>query len=294
MTIRFQHVTKYYRSQKALDRVSLHIKDNTITGLIGKNGAGKTTLLKLIAGHLRVREGKLTVFDKNPFNNLHISANSIFVDDRMKFPDTLTLEEILKEGERFYPNWDDQLIKRLFNYFNLERRSFHHQLSKGKRSTFNFIFGLCTHAPITIFDEPTTGMDLATRKDVYRALLKDYLLHPRTIIISSHHLDEIEDILENIILLDEGRVIIHTSMDDFREYAIGVIGEKEKLQTWCHNKEVIYQEQVGIDELYVVLKNIYDEKEIEANGFRLEPVVSSDLAVYLTNIRGGIYHVFSS
>ena len=294
MKIFLENVTKYYQSHKALHQVSLQIKGNTITGLIGRNGAGKTTLLKLIAGFVRETEGEIKVFDERPFDRLPISANSIFVDDRMRFPDTLTLEDILREGKRFYPNWDEKIAEGLFDYFHFDRKKFHRHLSKGKKSTFNFIFGLCTHASLTIFDEPTTGMDLATRKDVYRALLKDYLAHPRTIIISSHHLDEIEDILEDIILLDEGRLLVHTSIDDFRELAIGVFGDREKLQTWCANKEIIYQENVGIDDLYVVIKNKYKQEEIEENGFRVEPVASSDLAVYLTNLRGGIDDVFTS
>lgn len=294
MSITLNDVTKFYRSNKALDRVSLEIKRKTITGLIGRNGAGKTTMLKIIAGFVKQSSGGVNVFGENPFDNLNISANTIFVDDRMKFPESLSLTDILKEGKRFYPNWDEGLANRLFHYFRLNGNDFHRHLSKGRKSTFNFIFGICTHAALTILDEPTTGMDLATRKDVYRALLKDFLAYPRTIIISSHHLDEIEDILEDVILLDEGRLLLYTSIDDFREYAIGLIGEREKLRKWCTNKEIIYEEEVGIDELYVVIKNKYDLEELTAKGFRVESVSSSDLAVYLTDARGGIDNVFSA
>ncbi|MDY0410295.1 ATP-binding cassette domain-containing protein [Paracerasibacillus soli] len=114
----------------------------------------------------------------------------------MSFQSSLTLKELLHQGEVFYENWDMDFAMRLFKYFSFHPDDIHENLSKGKKSTFNMIFGVASRCPLTIFDEPTTGMDAAVRKDFYRVLLRDYIAYPRTIIISSHYLDEIENDLK--------------------------------------------------------------------------------------------------
>ena len=191
-------LTKAYGNTKAVNDLSFTIEENTITGLIGRNGAGKTTLLKIISGFIKNTSGEISVFGKKPFNSLYVSANTFFTDDNMEFPTELNLSQLLKEASKFYPNWDMSLAKGLFEYFNLNYKQYHSKLSKGQESTFNMIVALSSHSALTIFDEPTTGMDASVRKDFYRALLKDYIQYPRTIILSSHLLSEVEDILENI------------------------------------------------------------------------------------------------
>lgn len=295
MIIHCENVSKSYNASKVLDRISFQMTEQKITGLIGRNGAGKTTLLKMIAGFCHTSSGNLEVFGNDPFNNLTVSANTIFVDDQMAFPETLTLWDLLIEAGRFYQHWDAGLAGRLFEYFQFNKKQFHHHLSKGKKSTFNMIVGLASRSPLTIFDEPTTGMDSAVRKDFYRALLKDYIAHPRSILISSHHLNEIEDLLEDILLIDDGNLVLHTSIDDMREYAIAITGNYSQLGAWINGKEIFHKEKVGINEMYVIMKNDVPTEEIERYGFHISSVSPNDLAVYMTNkTRGGIDDVFDS
>ena len=181
--IECNNLTKTYQGRNVLRNLSFSIEENKITGLIGRNGVGKTTLLKILAGFIKKTSGEVSVFTEDPFNSLTVSANSIFVDDQMGFPPALQLKEILEVAGSFYPNWDSEFAKRLFDYFSFDPKHYHNRLSKGKTSTFNMIIGLASRCPLTIFDEPTTGMDEAVRKDFYRALLKDYIAHPRTIIL---------------------------------------------------------------------------------------------------------------
>lgn len=202
--IQCEDLTKSFGKLKAIDHLSFEIEENKITGLIGRNGAGKTTLLKMIAGYLKPTSGELKVFSEKPFNSLNVSANTMFVDDTMTFSDSMTLVDILIEVASFYPNWNSSLASGLFDYFSFNPNQPHNNLSKGSKSTFNSILGIASRCPLTIFDEPTTGMDSAVRKDFYRALLKDYLEYPRTIILSSHLLSELEEILEDILLINHG------------------------------------------------------------------------------------------
>ncbi|MCW3489048.1 ABC transporter ATP-binding protein [Dethiobacter alkaliphilus] len=290
-------LTKTYGNINALNKLSFAIEENKITGLIGPNGAGKTTLLKIMAGFMQQSSGEIKVFDRSPFNDLAVSANMIFVDDNMALPQTLSLADILDGVAPFYANWDAGLAQRLFAYFNLQPGQYHHKLSKGMKSTFNMIIGIAARCPLTLFDEPTTGMDAGVRKDFYRALLKDYLAHPRTIILSSHLLNEIQDVLEDVLLMRAGEKRLHLPVSDLKEYAVGLRGRREVLEQFSGNREVLYREALGRDSVYLVVQNTLSETERQQarrSGVEILPVDTADLCVYLTATnKGGIDDVFS-
>lgn len=292
--VEFVDVTKKLGGRKALNNLNLTIKENVMTGLIGKNGAGKTTFMKILAGYWYETTGSVKVFSKRPFNNPLVSANVIYVDDQMTFSDSLTLKDILKEAGRAYPNWDPILANRLFDYFSFHAEARQHELSKGKKSTFNIIIGLASRCALTMFDEPTTGMDASVRKDFYRALLKDYLAHPRTIILSSHHLEEIEDLVEDILLIDEGKLFLHQSMDELKEYAVSITGGTEALITLLADEEIIYQNQIGDHTTYAVVKaDQFLVEKVKQSGMEVSSVAPTDLSIYLTmKHKGGIDDVF--
>lgn len=289
-------LTKAYGRTKALNNLSFEIEENKITGLIGRNGAGKTTLLKIIAGYFKETSGELKVFGENPFNNLMVSANVIYINDQMNFPTALSLKEILNVSSTFYENWDQGLADRLFDYFSFQPTQQYNNLSKGMKSTFNMIVGLSARCALTMFDEPTTGMDAAVRKDFYRALLKDYIDYPRTILLSSHHLDEIEDLLEDILLIKDGKELLQIQVEELKEWGIGVQGTTTVVKEWIKNQEVIHSKNIGLDRMYAVIKNFDSESEKQkatSSGLTITPVSSSDVCVYLTSkTRGGIDDVF--
>ncbi|MCQ6276563.1 ABC transporter ATP-binding protein [Bacillus sp. V3B] len=288
---------KRYGRKNVLNKLFFSIEENKITGLIGRNGAGKITLLKIISGFIKETAGEMNVFSEKPFNSLNVSVNTIFVDDQMSFPPALQLGELLDVASQFYPNWDQELAHRLFEYFSFDPKEYHNRLSKGETSTFNMIIGLAARCPLTVFDEPTTGMDAAVRNDFYRALLKDYIAYPRTIILSSHHLDEIEDLLEGVLLIKDGTKYLHMPISELKEWAIGIKGTIEEVLNWTGEKEILYKNQVGINTMYAVVKNEYSETELtqaHLEGVEISPVRSSDLCVYLTNeTKGGIDDVFN-
>ncbi len=288
---------KSYKHVYAIENLSFAIEGKKITGLIGRNGAGKTTLLKLIAGYLRPTAGEITVFSRNPFNNINVSANLIFVDDHMIFPASFTLKDILKSVGSFYNNWDNEFALKLLDYFSLNPKQFHSKLSKGMQSTFNVIIGLASRCSLTIFDEPTTGMDAAVRKDFYRALLKDYVEYPRTVIFSSHLLNEIENILEDILLIKNGTKCLHLPVTEFKDYALGLRGNTQEVTRLLGGIEVLHREGFAPDSVFAIVKNDFSElklQELKKAGILLSAVPTEDLCVYLTaKTKGGIDDVFS-
>ena len=295
--IECRELSKHFGSTAALRDLSFSIGENTITGLVGPNGAGKTTLLKIVAGYLKKTSGEVKVFSIAPFNSLRVSANAVFVDDNMALPGTLSILEILEAAGLFYPCWDHRLARRLFEYFSFNPRALHKNLSKGQKSTFNMILGLSARCALTIFDEPTIGMDAAVRKDFYRALLQDYLQHPRTIIFSSHLLKEVEDILEEILLLGEGQKRLHLPVSELREFALGLRGPTEVVERFTAGREIYRRERFGRDKTFVALRSSFSEaalQEARTAGLEVLPVSAEDLCVYLTSRnKGGIDNVFS-
>lgn len=295
--LEFESVTKAYGKKKALDNLTFSLGKNKITGLIGRNGAGKTTMLKIAAGFMRESSGEVRVFGENPFNNLTVSANMIMIDNDMNLPTALSLEELLETAAAFYPNWDRKLARNLFEYFSLDSKQTHAGLSKGMKNTFNSILGLAARCPLTIFDEPTNGMDAGVRKDFYRALLKDYIANPRTIIISSHHLNEVEDILEDILLLKDGKEFLHMPIEELREYAVVVSGKEDAVKNWLHGHEIFHQSHGEFGRTYAVIRNDLSDDQISAamkSNLEFSTISNEDLCLYLTSQeKGGIDDVFN-
>lgn len=295
--IHCHELTKTYGQFNAVNHLSFSIHEGKITGIIGRNGAGKTTLLKILAGFHRKTSGEVKVFDQDPFNNINVAANMIFIDDQMKFPHSLALLDILTSASQFYQNWDMDIAMGLFNYFGFNPKQSHQKLSKGMKSTFNVIIGLAARCPLTIFDEPTTGMDAAVRKDFYRALLKDYLKHPRTILLSSHLLNELEEVLEDVLLIRDGEKRLHTSISELKEMAIGLTGKQSAITKLIQGVDVFHEESFGKDSVYVVVENSFKKEELQQvtmAGIELSPVAPDDLCIYLTGRQnGGIDDVFN-
>jgi ABC-2 type transport system ATP-binding protein len=221
----------------------------------------------------------------------------VFIDDKMNFPVALTLSEILNEVSKFYPNWDMKLAKGLFDYFEFHPGWYHSSLSKGMKSTFNMIIGLCSHSPLTIFDEPTTGMDISIRKDFYRALLKDYIEFPRTILFSSHLVNEIDDLLEDILLIQNGKKCLHCSVDELKEMAVCLKGRSDIISMLTKDKKVLNKEIMLTQTKCTVLKKDFSDTELNSaalNGIEISQAAVDDLCIYLTSdSKGGIDNVFN-
>ena len=295
MVVETTNLTKQYGKKLALSQVSLKIEENKLIGIAGRNGSGKTTLLSLISGFLKPTSGQVRVLGENPIYSLNAAQNRIFIDDKFRFGANLNLKQCLEQAAQFYPNFQVNLAENMLEYFNLDTKAYPAKLSKGMKSTFFAIVGLCARAPLTIMDEPTTGMDSITRHDFYKFLLKDYILFPRTVLISSHLLGEFEDILEEIIILNEGRLLIHMEMDDFHQYAVKIRGRSSVLrQTKLWNNR-LFGEETGDSAVMVCLAEEAApfQNSLAQQGCRFEGVAADDLYSYMTaKTKGGIEDVY--
>lgn len=291
--IKTQALTKKYKDNIALDNLSITIPKNKIIGLIGRNGAGKTTFLKTCAGKIRQSSGEVLVFGEQVFDNLNVLSKIVFVDEEMQYDPSYKIKDILSLAECYYETWDRDFAAKLIDHFNLSINKKYKKLSRGMKTQVNIIIGICSRMPLTIMDEPTLGLDAAFRKDFYNILLNDYIKHPRTIIISSHLLNEIEMLLEEIVLIDNGKLIIHESIDTFRNYSIMLIGSNDFLGEFVKNKEIINSSQLGNSHEYII-KNDLSEKDIDIlrkNNVSIKSVSPQDLCIYLTS-KGVLFNEF--
>lgn len=278
-----EQLQKRYGKKMILANVSFEINEPKIVGLIGRNGVGKSTLLKMLAGHLNASSGTIEVVGKKAFQNLTVAANAILVEDHMTFPSVLTLKEILQNAPKFYPNFALDLAFELLKFSGIADENHHHQLSKGQKAAFNLIYGMASRSAVTLLDEPMNGMDETIRDDMYRVILKDFLAHPRILIISSHYLNEMEHLIEDILLLHEGQVELFAPVDEVQNIAVKLVGQKDQVTPYLAKCDVLLTRENG-----PLFEAIVRSNDVPLpDNVRQQNLTASDVCKVLTTTKGG-------
>src|SRR5690242_759033 len=222
-TISVAELTRRYRDQAALDNVSLTVEPGTVTGLLGRNGAGKTTLMRIITGLEFPTDGEVKVFGAAPAENDAVLRRMVFVREEQAYPD-FRVGHAIRVASWFYPNWSAELAGQLITDFDLPLGRRIKRLSRGMRSAVGIVIGLAARAELTLFDEPYGGLDAAARQLFYDRLLADFAEHPRTIVLSTHLIDEVADLVEHVLVLDRGRIIVDDATEELRGQVLSVTG----------------------------------------------------------------------
>ena len=230
--VKAENLSKEFRWKKALSNLNFDITEHSITGLIGRNGSGKTTLLKIIAGILEQTSGEIQAFGEAPMDCLSVLNKLVYSYHNVKYESSFNLKTILYAYQTMYNSFDAEFANRLMKFFGLSGKMKYSALSQGMGSTFNFICTLSCRASLTIFDEPILGMDITVRKSAYEVLLRDFAEYPRTIIISSHLLSEIEGMLSHILLIEQGKLIMHETIEDMCHRAYRVDGDYKDISNF--------------------------------------------------------------
>ncbi|WIV19109.1 ABC transporter ATP-binding protein [Paenibacillus polygoni] len=283
--IELNGLTKSYgKTFHALQDINLTIQENKIYGLLGRNGAGKTTLLHLITAQLFPTAGELKVFGEAPYENKEVLRQICFIKESQKYPDTFRVRDVLSVASSLYPNWNTSLADSLVLQFNLPPNRRVKKLSRGMLSSVGIIIGLASRAPLTIFDEPYLGLDAVARQLFYDQLIQDYMDYPRTIILSTHLIDEISAMLEQVIVLHQGKLLLNEEAEQFRGSAFHVSGKQSDVDHFVIGKEVLHQEELGFMRSAVVRTADQKDfrKQAELNNISLAPVSLQQLMVYLT------------
>ncbi len=211
-----QDLTMRFRDTVALDHVTAAVARDSITGLLGRNGAGKTTLMQLLTGHRVATSGRVEVFGAAPYENDAVLKDICFIKEGQRYPDHFRVRDALTSAGAIFPRWDDDLAATLLADFDLPSKRPIKSLSRGMTSAVGIVIGLASRAPFTLFDEPYLGLDAVSRQLFYDRLVADYGEHPRTVLLSTHLIEEIAGLLEHVLLIDHGRVLLDTDAESLR------------------------------------------------------------------------------
>lgn len=244
-----ENITKNFGSKEALKGVSFELKQHKIYGLIGRNGAGKTTLLGIISGQNRLSGGKVSYNGENIWENQK-ALNEICFSREMSTTilfgtDTRKIKEILKLAEIMLPYWDKEYAARLIAEFSLDTKQRVSKLSKGMLSAVTIILALASKAPMTFLDEPVAGLDVFMREKFYKLLLEEFLATERTFIVSTHIIDEASNVLEDVIIVEDGRIVRNENTEELLSRHRMVSGKDSDIDSFCKNYKVLHTEVLG-------------------------------------------------
>ncbi|WEG16479.1 ABC transporter ATP-binding protein [Alkalihalophilus pseudofirmus] len=222
-------VSKRIKKETIIDSISCTFEENRIYGLLGRNGAGKTTLMKLMTGKSLPSAGSILIDGETPFDNPAIQSKICFIKESGNFKAAMKVKDVLKIAPAYFPMLDQDAAMEYLNIFNLPLEKKVSQLSKGMTSALGISIGIASRAPLTIFDEPYIGMDAAARQTFYDLLLDDYTTHPRTIILSTHLIDEVSNLFQDIYLINHGRLALSESVEELKEKTYVLRGSREAI-----------------------------------------------------------------
>ncbi len=220
---------KAYGSTIALDGVDLRVEEGRILGLIGPNGAGKTTALDAILG-LTPYEGQLTVLGRDPWSARdELMRDVSFIADVAVMPRWMRVSQALDYVAGVHPRFDRAKAEGFLSRTTIKRTSKVRELSKGMVAQLHLALVMAIDAKLLVLDEPTLGLDILFRKQFYDSLLNDYFDKSRTIIVTTHQVEEIQDVLTDLMFIDRGRIVLECSMEEFESRYLEVMVNPEHL-----------------------------------------------------------------
>jgi len=270
-TIAITGLTRHYRHQTALDDITLAIDDACITGLLGRNGAGKTTLMRIVAAQEFPSAGQVRVFGGNPVEDEDVLRRMIFIREDQDFPE-IRVRHALRLASWFYPNWSSEFADTLLADFDLPLNRSIKKLSRGMRAALGIVLGLAARAEVTLFDEPYAGLDAVARQIFYDRLLADYLAHPRTVLLSTHLIDEVADLLEKVVVIDHGRIVLDAAADDVRGSAATVSGTPAAVKEFVAGRPNWDRRTIASQEAAVVVQSLSEGDRARARDLHLRVV----------------------
>lgn len=289
LTVEVSNLEVRYGNVTALNDLTFSLDGGKIYGLLGRNGSGKTTLLSVLAAFRKASAGTVRVGGQPVFENPTIMHQVCLIgakggiyggDDKV--------QEALDIARSLRPAWDNNYATRLVERFQLPLNKRISDLSLGQQSALGVVIGLASRAPLTMFDESYLGMDAPSRMVFHDELLADFMAQPRTIILSTHLIEELSTLFEEVIMIDAGRLLLHDNTEALRARGATLIGPMEAVDRVVAGVRVLHEKQLGRTKSAVVYGDLtasYRRKVHEAE-LELEPLSLQDLFTHLTHPSG--------
>lgn len=243
--IEIKNLTKNYGKVCALDNVSVTFEEGKIYGLLGRNGAGKSTMLNCISGLIFPSDGTITLDGKNVVENDSSLRKIYKTSEKTYYPDTIKITELFKYTKGFYPDFDMDYALSVSKQFGLDVKKKIKGLSTGFTSILKQIIALSVNTPFVFFDEPVLGLDANNRDLFYRLLIEKFSEKPFCAVISTHLIEEVSNIVENVIIVKDGKIIRNTTCEELLQQGYTVSGSAAEVDEYIRDKNVIGTDSLG-------------------------------------------------
>ncbi|HEY2378153.1 MAG TPA: ABC transporter ATP-binding protein [Gemmatimonadaceae bacterium] len=213
--IQISNLTRSFGTKTALDSVSLSLPRGAVYGLVGANGAGKTTLIRHILGLLKAERGSVSVFGLDPVADpVGVLSRVGYLSEENDLPGWMRVDELIHYSRAFYPQWDDAYADELRQTFALDGSASIKTLSKGQKARAGLLVALAHRPELLVLDEPSSGLDPIVRRDILGAVLRTIAHDGRTVLFSSHLLDEVEEVADHVTMISSGRLVLSAPLEE--------------------------------------------------------------------------------
>ena len=239
--LEMRQVTKTFGGFKALDNLTMHVPKGAVYGLVGPNGAGKSTAIRHLTGVYIPDSGAVLMEGKPIFESPEQKVRMGSIPDEIFYFPSATLEDMRKYYRGIYPQFDDSLFEKLYEVFQLPKKTPMRRFSKGMQKQAAFHLSVCTRPDVLILDEPVDGLDPVMRRQVWSLLLSEVAQRETTVLISSHNLRELEDICDHVGIMDHGKMLLERSLADMQGNTVKLqlVGDRPE------NLEVLHESRSG-------------------------------------------------
>lgn len=282
--LEIKDLNKSYGKTKVLTDINFTLEENKIYGLLGRNGVGKTTLLKLLTGQLMRNSGEIKLDGEEVFENGRAMEDFCLVREFASSIKEKKVKDILALARAIFKDWDPQYEQFLVKEFGLKTKKKLLKLSTGNQTIVGLIIGLASKSRITMFDEPTLGLDAAMRYKFYNLLLEDYEKNPRTVIISTHLIDEVANLFEEVIILNDEKIALKDNVDSLTKKSYFLSGREEAINLFIKDKKIIHSEEFGSTKIVGIYGALTENeiKNMKNNNIEVSNIPLQKLFIYLT------------
>ncbi len=279
-TIEARGLRKAFGTTVALDGIDLRVEEGRILGLVGPNGAGKTTALNAILG-LTPYQGELKVLGRDPWNERNQLMRDVsFIADVAVLPRWIRVTHLLDYIAGVHPRFNRTKAESFLSKTTIKRTSRVRELSKGMVAQLHLALVMAIDAKLLVLDEPTLGLDILYRKQFYDSLLNDYFDHSRTIVVTTHQIEEVQDVLTDLMFIDRGRIVLQCSMEEFDSRYVEVMVNPEHVAAARALKPIHERPFFGRS---VLLFDHVDRDQLAALGELRRPSIADLFVAVMSN-----------
>ncbi|ANK62898.1 multidrug ABC transporter ATP-binding protein [Loigolactobacillus backii] len=280
-TLKVEQISKSFHHHQILNQVSFELGASGIYGLLGRNGMGKSTLFKIMTNQIFADAGQVKFANMDIRKQPELAARLFLMSETDLYPNSMRVQQALDWTNKFYDHFDQVFATKLLDQFGLAPHQRIGHLSTGYRTIFKLIVALCVPADFIFLDEPVLGLDANYRDLFYQALIESYTQRPRTFVIATHLIGEIEHLIDHVFILAHGELLVNQSTESLLEQSHAVSGPAKVVDDYTENVRVIGSDRLGGLKVVYVLGDL-DETKILPDVVKLEKVALQELFIHLT------------